>query len=203
MQGRRVFLSARTERNQRCAKGTPSMNTSPQAGVHRRRPPGPPIYGSGSLWLGSSFRRAKSRFVSVLLPGHRDLVVAKSAIFRTPKCGHPSCRFLAPPLPTKPASLGFGGGPNRAALTHAAWCLPTCWVRRVSFQRPQQLPSCHSYARVGGVLSTQNAANFSLGRPLWAGARRMQGLVFGAAGRKCLFSRRASHRKTGSGVSRL
>ena len=25
--------------------GTPSMNTSPQAGVHRRRPPGPPYYG--------------------------------------------------------------------------------------------------------------------------------------------------------------
>ena len=32
--------------------------------------------------------------------------------------------------------------------------------------------SCHSYARVGGVISTQDAANFSLGRPQWAGARR-------------------------------
>ena len=41
------------------------------------------------------------------------LVVAKSAVFRTPKRGHPSCRSLAPPLPTKPASLGFGGDPDR------------------------------------------------------------------------------------------
>ena len=40
-----MFLSARTESTQRCAKGTPAMNTSPQAGVHRRRPPGPPYYG--------------------------------------------------------------------------------------------------------------------------------------------------------------
>ena len=44
------------------------------------------------------------------------IVVAKSALFRTPKCGHPSCRSLAPPLPTKPASLGFGGDPNNEWL---------------------------------------------------------------------------------------
>ena len=57
-------------------------------------------------------------------------------------------------------------------LLHAAWCLRTCWVRRVSFQRPQQLPSCHSSARVGGVISTQMTQNFRLCRPQWAGARR-------------------------------
>ena len=47
--GRTMFLSARTERNQRCAKGAPSMNTSPKAGVHRRRPPGPPATGDALL----------------------------------------------------------------------------------------------------------------------------------------------------------
>ena len=36
-------------------------------------------------------------------------------------------------------------------------------------------------------------------RPQWAGARRTQGLVFRAAGRKCLSSRRASPVKRGSG----
>ena len=102
--------------------------------------PRPPVYGSGSLWLGSSFRRAKSRFVSVLLPGHRAFLPSKFDCFRL--------------------------------LTHTAWCLPTCWVRRVSFQRPQQLPSCHGFARVGGVISTQMTQNFRLCRPQWAGARR-------------------------------
>jgi len=32
--------------------------------------------------------------------------------------------------------------------------------------------SCHSFAWAGGVISTQDAANFSLGRPQWAEARR-------------------------------
>ena len=30
-----------------------------------------------------------------------------------PKDGENFTRFLAPPLPTEPASLGFGGGPER------------------------------------------------------------------------------------------
>ena len=79
---------------------------------------------------------------------------------------------------------------RHCALTHTAWCVPTCLVRRWSGTR--QLPSRHSFTALGGILSAQNAANFSLGRPQWAGARRRQGLVFGAAGRKCLYSRRAS-----------
>ena len=68
------------------------------AGAHRRRPPGPPVTGDALL---------KDRHFHPA-----GIVVAKSALFRTPKCGHPSCRSLAPPLPTKPASLGFGGDPD-------------------------------------------------------------------------------------------
>ena len=89
---KRVLLSARAESNQwprppslaplgqftlRCAKGTPSMNTSPQAGVHRRRPPGPPIYGGVSLWPLCNPRRAKLRPVSVLFSAHRGLLPSK------------------------------------------------------------------------------------------------------------------------------
>ena len=81
---------------------------------------------------------------------------------------------------------------ERLLLSYTAWCLPTCLVRRWSYKGAQQLPSCHGYARPGGEISTQNAANFGLGRPQWAEARRTQGLVFGAAGRKCQSSRRAS-----------
>ena len=88
---------------------------------------------------------------------------------------------------------------ERLLLSYTAWCLPTCLVRRWSYKGAQQLPSCHGYARPGGEISTQNAANFGLGRPQWAEARRTQGLVFGAAGRKCLSSRRASPRKWGPG----
>ena len=81
---------------------------------------------------------------------------------------------------------------ERLLLSYTAWCLPTCLVRRWSYKGAQQLPSCHGYARAGGEISTQNAANFGLGRPQWAEARRTQGLVFGAAGRKCLSCRSAS-----------
>ncbi len=68
---------------------------------------------------------------------------------------------------------------ERLLLSYTAWCLPTCLVRRWSYKGAQQLPSCHGYARAGGEISTQNAANFGLGRPQWAEARRTQGLVFG------------------------
>ena len=92
---------------------------------------------------------------------------------------------------------------ERLLLSYTAWCLPTCLVWRWSYKGAQQLPSCHGYARAGGEISTQNAANFGLGRPQWAEARRTQGLVFGAAGRKCLSSRMASPRNGGLGVGRL
>ena len=47
------------------------------------------------------------------------------------------------------------------------------------------------------------SSRFLLCRPQWAEARRTQGLVFGAAGRKCLSSRMASPRNGGLGVGRL
>ena len=40
-----------------------------------------------------------------------DLVGAKSASFRFPLTRKTALRFFAPPLPTEPASLGFGGVP--------------------------------------------------------------------------------------------
>ena len=44
----------------------------------------------------------------------RNLVVAKSALLRfRPRAAKTALRFLAPPLPTEPASLGFGGGPEK------------------------------------------------------------------------------------------
>ena len=116
-------------------------------GAHRRLAPKPPFYERGPLRLGSSFRRAKSRSVSVLFSAHWGLMPSKFA--------------------------------GRYLLSHTAWCVPTCLVRRWSYKGAQQLPSCHGYARAGGEISTQNAANFGLGRPQWAEARRTQGLVFG------------------------
>ena len=47
------------------------------ASVHRRRPPGPPIYGGVSLWPLCNPRRAKSRPVSVLFSAHRGLLPSK------------------------------------------------------------------------------------------------------------------------------
>ena len=119
------------------------------AGAHSRLVPGPPVYGSVSLWALCNPRRAKSRPVSVLFSAHRGL------------------------LPSKFEGIYI--------LTHTAWCVPTCLVRRWSDCR-QQLPSRPGSARVGGVRTAQTLLNFCPGRPPWAGARRMQGLVFGAAG---------------------
>ena len=43
----------------------------------------------------------------------RNLVVAKSALHRfRPRTAKTALRSLAPPFPTEPASLGFGGGPK-------------------------------------------------------------------------------------------
>ena len=37
---------------------------------------------------------------------------------------------------------------------------------------PQQLPSCHSSARVGGVISTQLSAKFCKTRAQWPGGKK-------------------------------
>ena len=66
-----MLLSARTESNQRCAKGAPSMNTSPQAGVHRRRPPWTPVCGGRPPkgWAVSSGGQNQDGLI-LLAPGH-------------------------------------------------------------------------------------------------------------------------------------
>ena len=82
------------------------------------------------------------------------------------------------------------------------FCHPNLWA--VSFYRTPPtacLPvgcgggrwtSCHSFARVGGVRTAQTPPNFEPSRGQCPGARRTQGHVFGAAGRKCQVLRRAS-----------
>ena len=50
---------------------------------------------------------------------------------------------------------------RQAALTHPASCIPTCWVRRWSDGCLPQLPSCHGFARVGGVRTAQYSPNFA------------------------------------------
>ena len=59
--------------------------------------------------------------------------------------------------------------------------------------QPPRLCQCRRYPYSADTL------NFHLVGACVPEARRTQDLVFGAAGRKCLSSRRASHRKTGSG----
>ena len=55
---------------------------------------------------------------------------------------------------------------------HTASCIPTCLVRRWSYKRTQQLPSCHGYAGVGGVFPAQYPPNFTLVGACVPGARR-------------------------------
>ena len=74
-------------------------------------------------------------------------------------------------LPTKFVSC--------CCLLHTAWCLPTCLVRRWSGRGPQQLPSCHDYAGVGGVTSAQNLLNFGPGRGLCPRGKKGQPLIIG------------------------
>ena len=67
-----------------------------------------------------------------------------------------------------------------APLNDTAWCLPSCWVRRCLYSADTfKFPPC---------------------RPQWAEARRAQGLVFGAAGRKCQGNKRVSPVAGGPGV---
>ena len=106
-----MLLSARTESNQRCAKGTPSMNTSPQAGVHRRRPPGPPYYGGRPpeklLYPPGG---PKTRSVLLLASAHWGLHGQKLKRF---------CAVRTPPTWAKPWQLvrPATAAPNRKAGT--------------------------------------------------------------------------------------
>ena len=82
------------------------------AGAHSHLSPGPPIYGSGSLWSPTLFRRAKSRSVSLLFPGLRPYChqnLQAFALYRTPPgaclpvwCGRHR-------LPSCPGSARLGG----------------------------------------------------------------------------------------------
>ena len=105
--GRSVLSS--DGKNQR-SPGDGSDERLRTAGAHSHLSPGPPLRGTPSCVLGQFQPAGKTKSDFPSCPGGTDpFVVAKSALFRTPKHGHPSCRSLAPPLPTKSASLGFGG----------------------------------------------------------------------------------------------
>ena len=94
------FLFVCPKRNQKCPGGHLHGHFA-CGSAHRRRPPDPHLRGRVTLGFWS-------------VPA--GIVVAKSALFRTPKYGHPSWCSLAPPLPIEPATLGFGGGPNRVSF---------------------------------------------------------------------------------------
>ena len=64
------------ERNQR-SPGDGSDERLRAAGAHSHLSPEPPMYGSVSLWVYVCSRRAKSRSVFVLLPGHWALLPSK------------------------------------------------------------------------------------------------------------------------------
>ena len=49
------------------------MNTSPKAGVHRRRPPDPQLRGTPTCKVNLTFRRAKSGRNVLLAPAHWGL----------------------------------------------------------------------------------------------------------------------------------
>ena len=106
-----MLLSARTESNQRCAKGTPSMNTSPQAGVHRRRPPGPP-FTRDALQEDRHLRPAapNTRPCVLLASGARGPSSSQSPLYSgRPSVGirHvASLRLLSPPNPLRWALAG-------------------------------------------------------------------------------------------------
>ena len=87
-------------------------------------------------------------------------------------------------------------------LTHTAWCPPTCLVRRwLGEERrvPEYGPTATAFLHQA-VPFQRCFFKFQICRPQWAEARRMQDLVFGAAGRKCQILRRASPRNRGLGA---
>ena len=120
-----MLLSARTESNQRCAKGTPSMNTSPQAGVHRRRPPGPPATGD-ALQEDRHLRPAapNTRPCVLLASGAQAPSSSQSPLYS----GRPSVgirhaaplRLLSPPNPLRWALAG--------TLIKYLRCTDTAWL---------------------------------------------------------------------------
>ena len=86
-------------------------------------------------------------------------------------------------------------------LTHTAWCPPTCLVRRwLGEERrvPEYGPTATAFLHQA-VPFQRCFFKFQICRPQWAEARRMQDLVFGAAGRKCQILRRASPVNGGPG----
>ena len=99
--GRCYFLLAQKVTKD-APRGLPSMNTSPKAGVHRRRPPGPPFTGAG-------------RFGPLVASG--GLNFDRASLYSRPTGAYQSKIY------------------RWAALTHTAWCIPTCWVRRWSCGR--------------------------------------------------------------------
>ena len=64
------------------------------------------------------------------------------------------------PFYSRPTGAYFHQNLIIPLLTYTAWCLPTCWVRRWSGGCLPQLPSCHGFARVGGVRTTRTRLNF-------------------------------------------
>ena len=85
-----------------------------------RAPQSPPCQRADPPYQGEMSRRDKGGreeghevaggVLTKAIFGIPSLVLAKSTPLGTPRRGHPSLRFLARPLPTKPASLGFCGG---------------------------------------------------------------------------------------------
>ena len=114
-----TLLSARTESNQRCAKGCGSDERLRGAGVQSRLTPWTPIYESGPLWVAESFRRAKSRSVSVLFSGHTALLPSKFVGI---------CFYFAPPSACLPVECG--GCRVSAATAQLPWF---CQGRRCDF----------------------------------------------------------------------
>ena len=110
---RRMFLSARTERNQRCAKGTPSMSAFARRALIGGLPRTPFYDGTHSCFLGRVRPAGKIRTGWFFLPrGHGPLLGAKFksvCVVRTP--------------------------PTLAEL----WQLGSCWGRWNDTRRTQQV----------------------------------------------------------------
>ena len=69
-----MFLSERSERNQRIAGGVSPVNTAPKAGVHSRLTPRPPNTGDALLENGHLRPALRTQDLASFLPrGHRPL----------------------------------------------------------------------------------------------------------------------------------
>ena len=84
-------------------------------GAHRRLAPKPPFYERGPLRLGSSFRRAKSRSVSVLFSAHWGLMPSKFA-------GRYLLSHTAWCVPTCLVRQSSGRSPTTAQLSWLCQC---------------------------------------------------------------------------------